>query len=311
MAHNQTFNKFVLRLLLFSATAFGVTLAHVARADESTPPRSEPEAFTPLRYNEDYSYLRDPAARTNLFDPVKYIALGDGNYLTLGGQLRDRYEYFQNNTFGSGAQDHNGYNLIRGLLNADLHIDPYVRVFVQGISATEQDRVGGPRPTDEDEADLQQAFIELKIPLGSDSSLSLRGGRQIMVFGKERLIGVSDWTNVRRTYDGIRATWSMPGNVMDVFYANQVRVLPYNFDDDTPDTFIAGIYDTLQIPGDWAKQSQLQLETYAIHINRATNTFNTTSSGESRETLGARLSGMPKPFDFDLEPDYQFGRFKE
>ncbi|MDB6020389.1 MAG: hypothetical protein JWQ04_246 [Pedosphaera sp.] len=192
--------------------------------------------------------------------------------------------------------------------NADLHLGPVVRVFVMGISATEQGRAGGPRPSDTDQADLHQAFVDFKIPFAADTSLTLRGGRQCIVFGAERLIGVSDWTNVRRTYDGVRGTLASPGNTFDMFYVQPVRVLPYRFDDDVPDTFIAGIYDTWQVPGVLAK-AKTKLEMYAFYVNRQSITFNQTTTGENRYTLGTRFSGSPKPFDFDLETDYQFGRF--
>jgi hypothetical protein len=280
---------------------------NVANAEDNGPP-----AFTLLRYDEDYSYLKNPAARTNAFDSIKYIPLGErtNSYLTLGGQLRDRYENFPNDLFGTEPQDKSGYNLLRIMANADLHLGPVVRVFVQGISATEQGRTGGPRPSDVDEADLHQAFVDLNIPFAADTntSFTLRGGRQVIIFGAERLLAVSDWTNVRRTWDGVRGTLATPGNTLDMFYAELVRVLPHKFDDDVPDTFIAGIYDTWMIPGALAK-AKTQLEMYALYVNRQSITFNQTTSGENRYTLGTRFSGSPKPFDFDLETDYQFGRF--
>jgi hypothetical protein len=45
-----------------------------------------------------------------------------------------------------------------------------------------------------------------------------------------------------------------------------------------------------------------------VNVNRPSMTFNTTTAGEDRYKLGTRLTANPKPFDFDLEPDYQFGR---
>ncbi len=292
-----------------AAGALGVAAVNAAKADGNPPPAAPP-AFTALRYDEDYSYLSDPTARTDAFDPIKYIPLNDrgDSYLTLGGQVRDRYEYFQNNTFGSGTQDKDGYNLLRAMVNADLHLGPFVRVFTQGISATEQDRAGGARTSDEDEVDLHQAFADLTLPFAEDTRLTLRGGRQVMVFGAQRLIGVSDWTNVRRTFDGFRATLTMPGNTLDVFYARPVRVRPYKFDDNSPANFIAGVYDTWEVPGALAK-ARTKLEMYAFYVNRQSITFNQTTAGENRYTLGSRLTANPKPFDFDLEADYQIGRF--
>src|SRR6266853_5663649 len=95
-----------------SALPLGVAVLSVARADGSDPPAASPPAFTTLRYDEDYSYLRDPAAHTDAFDPIKYIPLSERGdwYLTFGGQVRDRYEYFHNYLFGCGAHDRDGYN---------------------------------------------------------------------------------------------------------------------------------------------------------------------------------------------------------
>src|SRR5882724_5859666 len=292
------------------ASAICAAVVNGAHAEDPHSPAVSPPVFTALRYDEDYGYLKDPAARTNAFDPIKYIPLNEREdlYLTLGGQLRDRYEYFQNNTFGSGAQDDTGYNLLRAMLNADLHLGPYLRVFVQGISATEQDREGGARPSDRDQIDLHQAFAEITIPFAGDDSFSVRGGRQVMIFGAQRLIGVSDWTNVRRTFDGVRGTLATSGNTLDIFYARPVRVLEYDLDDDVPDTSITGVYDTLELPGALAK-AKAKLEMYAFYVERQSITFNQTTAGETRYTLGSRFTARPKPFDFDLETDYQFGRF--
>ena len=281
-----------------------------ALAEDTSLPVASPPAFTALRYDEDYSYLKDPAARMDVFDPIKYIALSERSdlYLTLGGQLRDRYEYFDNNLFGSGPQDRNGYNLLRLMANADLHLGPHVRMFVEGISATEQGRVGGPRPSDLNQVDLFQGFVDIMLPLASDANLTLRVGRQVVVFGAERLVGVSDFTNVRRTFDGARATLTTTGNALDLFYARPVRVLPHDLDDDFPDTSIVGVYDTWQLPGVW-ETAKPKLEMYAFYVNRQSITFNQTTAGENRYTFGTRFTANPKPFDLDIEPDYQVGRF--
>jgi len=55
-----------------AAGALGVAVVNAARADGNPPP-AVPPAFTALRYDEDYSYLSDPAARTDALDPIKNI----------------------------------------------------------------------------------------------------------------------------------------------------------------------------------------------------------------------------------------------
>ena len=165
---SQPPSKKIVRTLAAGASA--VALLSTAHADEITPTVMSPPAHTELRYDEDYSYLKDPAARTNLFDPLKFIPLDERGdmYLTFGGQVRDRYENFQNYTFGSGPQTSGGYNLLRGMVDGDLHLGQYVRVFVEGLSATEQGRAGGPRASDVNDAAFYQAFLDLKIPFSSD-----------------------------------------------------------------------------------------------------------------------------------------------
>src|ERR1700732_5502686 len=46
------------------------------------PPNPSPPPYTLLRFNEDYSYLADPARRTDPFDAIKYISLSDDDALS-------------------------------------------------------------------------------------------------------------------------------------------------------------------------------------------------------------------------------------
>jgi hypothetical protein len=105
-----------------------------------------------LRYDEDYSDLKDPNRRTDWLDVLKYIPLddwGDDYYLSLGGTARPRFEFEQNPFFGSGPANSHGNNndlVQRYLLHADLHLGPNVRFFGQLQSGFENGLIGGPRP---------------------------------------------------------------------------------------------------------------------------------------------------------------------
>jgi hypothetical protein len=71
-----------------------------------------PPAYTVLRYDEDYSYLADPANRTEPLDLIKYIPLfnwGPSYFVTLGGDLREQYEFIQNDNFGLRSVNNHGY----------------------------------------------------------------------------------------------------------------------------------------------------------------------------------------------------------
>src|SRR5687767_14615468 len=135
--------------------------------------------YRQLRYDEDYRYLRDSARRTDFLDPIKYIPLTESgaSYLTLGGEIRDRYEYFRNPIWGAAPQDNDGYWLHRYMLHADAQFGDSFRAFVQLKSGLETGRRGGPRPTDRDEADLHQAFFDMRVAFADTNALTLRLGR--------------------------------------------------------------------------------------------------------------------------------------
>ena len=170
-----------------------------------TATKPSPPAFQPLRYDEDYGYLKDKTKRTDSLDKLKYISLGKENfYVSLGGEARIRYEYYGNAGFGSGTQDPNGYLLQRYLFHSDWHFGKNFRVFAQLQSALVSGRRGGARPTDKDNLDLHQAFFDVKFGDEKRGNFTIRAGRQEVEFGSGRLVSASEGLNVRRSFDGAR-----------------------------------------------------------------------------------------------------------
>lgn len=298
--------------VLFAAAP---ALAQVGAATQGAPSPQAPPAYTPVRWNEDYSYLRDPARRVDPFDSLKYIPLGedDGFYLSLGAQVRYRYEWFDNANFGAGPQDNDGYHLLRVLPHADLHLGKNFRIFAQGVSALATDRTGGERPgLDENDLDIHQAFADVILPLDNGMNLTLRGGRQNLLYGAQRLISPLDWSNARRTFDGGKASlaWPKNTNVLDVFYVHPIVVDEGPVDSFNDNIAFAGIYDTLMLPS-FIEGAGSRLEGYALLLDNSIANFAEGAGNEERYTLGARFYTNPKPIDFDVEAAYQFGDFAE
>jgi hypothetical protein len=285
-----------------------------SRAQTAPPPTqtpAKPPAYKTERWAEDYTYLRDPANRTEWLDSLKYIPLNDGGdwYLTLAGQVRDRYEFFNNFNFGAGPQDPNGYNLFRAYGSADVHLTQYFRVFVEGTSAFENGRNGGPRGTDEDQLDLEQAFADINLPIDKDTRFTFRYGRQEMPFGAERLIGISDFSNVRKHFDGFRLFLTSKSNDLQAFAVRPVVIDRYDFDPTNNAVLFGGVYDTLSLP-DLITGAGSKLEGYWLYLEQDNFAYPTDGAGrEERYTVGTRFTTNPKPFDLDLELDYQWGRF--
>lgn len=172
---------------------------------------SEPKrpAYQILRFNEDWSTLKgvDRSKTGDFWDLLKFIPITEDQnvWLSLGGQARERWEYFGQYLFGaSSPEKSDGYLLSRFRLSADLHITPYFRMFAEGKSSlsTDRDLLGERSNAFVDTLDLQNGFADVMIPIDNQASVTLRGGRQELLFGAQRLVGPSDYTNVRRTFDG-------------------------------------------------------------------------------------------------------------
>jgi hypothetical protein len=79
-----------------------------AQTPDPQPPGPAPDAerpaLNPLPAEQNWSFLSDSSKRTDFFDPLKYIPLGDNPqvYLSLGFEYRIQYEYFDNWMFGAG-----------------------------------------------------------------------------------------------------------------------------------------------------------------------------------------------------------------
>ena len=116
-----------------------------------------------------------------------------------------------------------------------------MRVFVQGDSAFETGRNGGPKTDDRDELDLEQGFADLKVPLSTNTDLTLRmARREMMEFGAAGLIA-ADFSNVRKTFDGFRGDLDSPGNSLTLFLVRPVLVEPYRFDSSDSKNALAGM----------------------------------------------------------------------
>jgi len=196
--------------LVLSFLIHGVPLAWAQAGQPSNEPkRPAYQIGSAGRFNEDWSVLRgvDLDTTDDFWDRLKFIPLtSDQNvWLTIGGQARERGEYFRQYLFGnSEPKQSDGYLLSRYRLSADLHLTRYFRMFAEGRSAFALDRdlAGGRTTSYVDEVDLMNGFADVMIPLGQQASVTLRGGRQELIFGSQRLVGPGDFTQVPRAFEG-------------------------------------------------------------------------------------------------------------
>lgn len=278
------------------------------------PQANSPPPYKALRYDEDYRYLRDPAQRTDVWDAIKYIPLGENPdyFLTLGGEIRERLEVFHNPDFGAApeAQGYNYFPTQRYMAHADLHLGRHVRVFTQTVTGLEYGAIGGPRPEiDFNEFGFHQAFIDI-VPTDEDSanngSITWRLGRQELRYGSGRLIDVREGVNLRQSFDAARFLARKNDWAIDGFWSRPVLNNPYGFDDiPDPQRQLWGLYAVRPL----ALLPDGHADLYYLGYNNQQAEFNQGAGNELRHTLGTRLWGAPMPVEYNVECMFQFGKF--
>jgi hypothetical protein len=258
-----------------------------------------------IRYEEDYSFLRDPACRTDFWDPLKYIAVSEApdTYVSLGADVRERVEYVHNQDWGRLPSD--GYLLSRFMVHGDVHAGAHLRAFVQLASAFVTGRAGGPRQLDEDLLDVHQAFLEVSVAIPSLGQLTLRAGRQEVDYPSARLIAVRDGANVRLSFDGLRAIQRVGTWHVDALALAPVETASGVFDDGwEPGQRLWGLYSSGPVVPD-----ALALDVYYLGLLRDKAVFDQGAARELRHSVGARLSGGVANVDYNTELVFQFGTF--
>jgi Alginate export len=300
-------------ILVLGLCAMAITICptpartQVIRPDKEVP---SPPAYKLLRYEEDYRKLRaqGQSSARDLWDPLKYIPLnaeGDA-YLSIGGELRERYEAFNQPFFGLLKLTSTDYILHRALLHLDAHFGRDFRVFLQLGNFLVPGKEGPRAPTDYDELEFQQAFADINFDLGGTSTLTFRGGRQEFNFGAGRLVSVREGPNIRQSFDGIRAIWKSDEVSVDAFLVRPVRLLPGVFDDrsNENDRFW-GVIAT--VPMGLTPNGRADL--YYFGLERKNAIFDSGIGAQMRHSFGVRLFGNPTPFDYDIELVAQTGNF--
>lgn len=262
-------------------------------------------AIRSQRYEEDYRGLADPSCRDDPLRRLKYIPIGrDGAHLSLGGETRTRIEIARNPDFGLDARRDRAVQQ-RLLLHADLHAAEDVRLFVQFGSFLAERRIGE-APTDVSRLDLVQAFAEAGTDLAGGRA-SLRAGRQEVSLGSARLISVRESPNIRRSFDGGRATWQRGDAEIEGFWMRPIALDRGVFDDASDrNEQVYGVYATLPLATAGGERG---LDVYWIGYERDRARFAAGTGAETRHSLGLRLFGSAAGFDWDVEPIVQFGRF--
>lgn len=269
-----------------------------------TATNSSAQNFKLLRYDEDFSFLKD-SART-FYNRIKYVSLSlDGsNYVSFGGEIRQELDRAKNEDWGAANAGTDFYSLQRYNLHADLHFGRRFRIFGQLRSGLEFGRRNGPRPIDEDQLNLQNLFIDVIPYQRRQQSLVLRFGRQEIQYGSGRLVDVREGPNLRQYFDGAKIAYASSKWHIDVFAFENGRIKTAVFDNPfSQRAKLWGVYST------WFASPEKGVDLYYLGIDRKQIKFDEGVANEIRHTLGARFFKIERSFFYNLEIGYQIGRF--
>ena len=143
------------------------------------------------------------------FDPPK-SKLFDINKLTISGDLRVRPEFRNNGTFGIAGKNNTFMVQQWTRLGFNYSISPDVTFFFQGQHSKNWgvNGFGGSGTPDANGTNgtvfARQAFMLVRNFLVPN--LTIKAGRQLVVWGNHRMFGHFDWNNVGWSHDGLTRT---------------------------------------------------------------------------------------------------------
>jgi hypothetical protein len=262
--------------------------------------------FQDIRWEEDWSVLgTNPELKGDMWDSIKYIPVGGETYWSLGGELRQRVDFWRNANFGYVPARNMNSVLNRYMFHADLHVNRHVRAFGQFASALEGGKKGGPWPTDRNTAEVHQAFFEIMGAPSQATRWSLRLGRQEMAFGQSHFISTADFYNTRRAFDGARLQAVRGSLEFNALVAKPVQMNVGAFDDDSDGNQFfaaASIFANNPFTPGRVALFYIGLTTHQQFWQRA-------FGRDDRHTVGMRMQGGRARWDYVYEVLIQRGRF--
>lgn len=258
-------------------------------------------------YDADFRYLDNPNnTQYDPFDVLHRIHLGDNFLFSTGGCAWIRYMHELDSRL-SGKD--NNYDLYRTRVYGDLWYRDRLRIYCEIVTAQTFDQDLPPLVIDRNYFDFQNLFVDLKIADIADYPVYVRGGRQEVMLGSQRLISALDWANTRRTFDGVRLFRQGEKFDFDIFWLEFVKPAVSQIDSHDNNQNFAGGWFT------YRPQKGTAIDLYYLFLDNTNNTapaigkdqFKLVTAPFNVHTLASRYSGDRNNFLWDVEGMLQLG----
>ena len=276
----------------FSAGALAAFIAAPAFAQQPPPAQAAPQAQA-----AQTSAPAAPAARPPFPNRLNSAL---PSWLRVRGEFRERMEGIDGLGYNETREDL--YWLSRFRFNATATASTHLSFQAQVQDARVAKKTVGPTgPPFRAPFDLRMAFADVGAASGP---ITVRAGRQELVYGDQRLIGHVGWLNAARTFDGAKVTLRTKAFSIDGFATSVVRILPDGFDKSGAGNRFAGAYATTT-----KLVKNGTLEPYVLWKRDVNLRGELGGLGNLQHTtFGARFVGrMPARLDYNIEVAAQRG----
>ncbi len=226
-------------------------------------------------------------------------------------QERFRFEARNNNfDFNSGVDSLTDDSWLLNRFRIGVAIKPvdWLKIYAQGQDSRESEG--------DDQFDLRQAYLQL-----GPKSVNATIGRQTLVYGDERLVGISEWNNFTRTFDAAKLHYEQGKFSVDVFASTVVYIIRDEFDysdlfngaETHRDQIFSGIY------GSTTAVDPLTIDLYVLILDERNPTvivpgitypgtsLSTPGTRTDFATIGTRLKADPKKLNgWEYEGEFAF-----
>ena len=233
--------------------------------------------------------------------PLQWEALP--SWMTIGMELRGRTE--GQTSFNYTQNGDRIYELTRDYIYLELRPTSWLTGYIQSIDTH---ALGLPlhvvQSNQRDVFDDRQAYLDAHFK-ASEVPIELIAGRQELKFGSERVIGISDWTNNSRTWDGFDARIGGK-NKVDLFSTSVVTVHPSSLDKHGDGLTFHGAYGNITT---WVPKTHI--EPYVlVRAAPGVSSHQHVVGNELETTFGVEVEGSLAPrVDYETNASLQRGSY--
>lgn len=248
----------------------------------------------------------EPPAWIHRIETPELFHLGDS---WIGGdvELRLRGESYRNDAWSADPAADRDFTWFRALPRL-CWSSPRLRALLELVYGEEWGDEAGTSAIDADRGDVLQAFVDWRASSAASrlGRIEVRAGRQLLSFGSERLIAPRYGPNVMRAFDGLRATGAWSDWQLDVVGARPVEARVGSFDDAAATEESLWLLHASRAP---ALERPSGLDLYLIGFENDAAQYASGIGHEQRTTLGCRIFGSARDWDWNVEGFAQAGRF--